>query len=89
MRDKAYTSYAYESFLKDVGVSLVADRKANSKRPWDGCLMYLQSYWRKRVETTFSRITSLFPKSIHAVASRGFELKVFSFILAYSIGLLL
>ena len=87
--DKAYTSYEYEDFLKENGLSLLADRKANSKRPMEGCLRYLQNYWRKRIETAFSRITSLFPKTIHAVTSRGFELKVFSFILVYSISLLL
>jgi hypothetical protein len=61
----------------------------NSKRPLHGCVRYLQNYWRKRVETTFSRITSLFPKYIHALTSKGFELKVFSFILVYSLSLLI
>jgi len=30
-------------------------------------------------------ITGLFPKRIHAVTPQGFELKVFLFVLAYSI----
>lgn len=85
--DRAYNSYEYEDFLKDNELSLVAERKANSKRPLEGCLRYLQSHWRKRIETTFSRITTLFPKKIHAVTSKGFELKVFAFILAYSCNL--
>lgn len=85
--DKAYNSYEYEDFLEENNISLIAERKTNSKRTRSGCLGYLQSYWRKSIETTFSRITSLFPKSIHAVTSRGFELKLFSFILAYSINL--
>jgi Transposase DDE domain len=85
--DKAYNSYEYEDFLRENNLFVVAGRKANSKRPLKGCLRYLQNYWRKRIETTFSRITSLFPKTIHAVTSRGFELKVFAFILAYSINL--
>lgn len=87
--DKGYTCYEYEDFLKEKDLTLIAERKANSKRPLDGCLRYLQNYWRKRIETAFSRITSLFPKTIHAVTSKGFELKVFSFILVYSMSLLL
>lgn len=87
--DKAYNSYEYEDFLKENEIHLVAERKENSKRPLDGCLKFLQNHWRKRIETAFSRITSIFPKHIHAVTGKGFELKVFSFILAYSLHLLL
>jgi hypothetical protein len=87
--DKAYTSYEHEDLLKENNIHLIAERKANSKRPWDGCVRYLQSYWRKRVETAFSRITSVFPKYIHAVTGKGFELKVFAFIIVYSLRLLL
>ncbi len=87
--DKAYNSYEYEDFLKDNEIHLVAERKENSKRPMDGCLKFLQNYWRKRIETAFSRITSIFPKHIHAVTGRGFELKVFACVLAYSLHLLL
>ncbi len=87
--DKAYNSYEYEDFLKENNIHLVAQRRVNSKRPLDKCLGYLQGYWRKRIETAFSRIVSVFPKHIHAITSRGFELKVFSFILVYSLSLLL
>jgi|SRR5579872_4004027 len=84
--DKAYTCYEYEDFLREnSNIELVAQRKARSKRPHDGCLRYLQSRIRKRVETTFSQIVQLFPRSIHATTARGFELKIFLFILAYSI----
>ena len=86
---KAYNSYEYEDFLKENNIQLIAERKANSKRPMNGCVRYLQNYWRKRVETAFSRIISVFPKHIHAVTGKGFELKVFSFILVYSLSLLL
>jgi len=30
---------------------------------------------RKRIETVFSQITSIFPRSINAVTSKGFEIK--------------
>jgi len=39
---------------------------------------------RKRVETTASQINALLPKSIHAVTSKGFELKVMLFVLAFA-----
>ena len=45
---------------------------------------YLQSYYRKRVETAGSQLMGLFPKSLHAVRAAGFELKVALFVLAYS-----
>jgi hypothetical protein len=37
------------------------------------------------VETTFRQITEHLARSIHAVTPRGFKLKVFLTILAYSI----
>jgi hypothetical protein len=86
--DKAYTCYDLEDFLNENKISLVAQRKANSKRPLIGCIRYIQSRIRKRIETTFSQITSLFPRYIHAITSKGFMLKVYLFILAYSISLL-
>ena len=87
--DKAYNSYVDEDFLKDNRINFVAGRKSNAKRQLSGSWHYLQNYWRKRIETTFSRITALFPKKIHAVTARGFELKAFLFILAYSLSLVI
>jgi hypothetical protein len=86
--DKAYTCYEFEDLLKESGLLLIAQRKANSKRPLAGYLRYLHIRIRKRIETTFSQITSHFPRSIHAVTSRGFTLKVYLFILAHAISLL-
>jgi hypothetical protein len=45
---------------------------------------YLQARGRNIVETTGSLIERLLPKSIHAVTSQGFELKVMLFVLACS-----
>ncbi|WP_372369430.1 hypothetical protein [Candidatus Uabimicrobium sp. HlEnr_7] len=45
---------------------------------------FIQKVTRKRIETTFSQITSFFPKNIHAVTSYGFELKVVLFVLAFT-----
>lgn len=89
--DKAYTGgrtpahYTTEDVLAEAGeVRLLADRKANSKRPRPAWETYLLQHYRRAVETAFSEIKKLMPKSIHAVTGRGFELKVYLFVLAYS-----
>ncbi len=43
------------------------------------------SSYRKMIETTGSLIEQLLPKHIHAVTSRGFELKITLFVLACSL----
>jgi len=84
--DKGYTDYEWEDLLLALGnIELTAARKKNSKRPHAGHIGYLCQVIRKRVETTFSQITAHLARSIHAVTPRGFELKVFLTILAYSI----
>jgi hypothetical protein len=60
-------------------------RKKNSKRAVSASMTYVQNVYRKRVETTFSLIERMLPKSIHATTARGFEIKVFLFVLALSI----
>lgn len=83
--DSAFTDYFHEDLIKEaLDIDLLVDRKSNSKRPHAAGIDYLISIGRKTIETTFSKITNFFPKKIHAVNSRGFELKVFCFILAYS-----
>jgi len=84
--DKGYNDYDYEDLLEEAaGISLNPLRKENSKRavaPWTTSL---RKYFRRRVETVASQINALFPKSIHAVTARGFELKVVLFIIAFAI----
>lgn len=83
--DKIYNDYDYENLLKkEIGINLMPIRKKNSKRPFSLWDEYIQKYTRKRVETTGSQITSLFPKKIHAVTKRGFALKVIFFIIAFA-----
>ena len=73
-------------------VCLLPVRKKNSKpapdsiwgHPLFASTRFLQSYYRKRVETAGSQLMGLFPKSLHAVRAAGFELKVALFVLAYS-----
>jgi len=82
--DKAYTDYAFEDLLRDaMEVRLIPQRKTCLSRQHHGSLTYLQSIHRKRIETVFSQITRLFPKSIKAVTKRGVIMKILLFIMAY------
>jgi Transposase DDE domain len=84
--DKAYNDYEIEDLLKDVDhIQLLPMRKKNSKRALSSSISFVQSYYRKRVETAGSLIVQLLPKSIHAVTSQGFELKVALFVIASSL----
>lgn len=88
--DKAYNDYLHEDIVNEAAeIQIISQRKDNSKRQWGAALNYLLSKTRRRIETTFSCMTQLFPKSIHAVTAAGFELKLASFILAYSMNFLL
>lgn len=83
--DKAYNDYEIEDLLAEVeDIKLLPVRKRNTKRPLSASTQFLQSYYRKRVETAGSLLMGLFPKSLHAVSAAGFELKVALFVLAYS-----
>jgi DDE family transposase len=83
--DSAFTLYAVEDLLQEAcGVELKPMRKKNSKRQATASLAYLQAVGRKQVETAGSMIERLLPKSIHSVTAKGFTLKVFLFVLAYS-----
>jgi len=83
--DKAYNDYLCEELLLDVGnINLLPIRKSNSLRPLPPFVTYLQARCRKIIETSGSLIEQLLPKSIHAVTSKGFELKAALFVIAYS-----
>ena len=78
--------YSLEDDLQEFEkIKLIADRKTNATRQHSGCVQYLQSVLRKRIETTFSQITSMFPRKIHAVTKEGFLLKLVIFIISFSI----
>lgn len=84
--DSGYTDYEQEDLyaLCDQ-IQLLVARKSNTKRadePWQA---FLKDHFRKRIETTFSGITALFPKKIHATSTPGFILKVILFIFAYTL----
>jgi hypothetical protein len=69
--------------LRDTG--LVVPRKVNAKRTMPPCQRYLCQSVRKRVETSFSQITALFARSLRAVTSRCFELKICLALLAFAL----
>lgn len=88
--DKAYNDYSFEDLLDELcGIDLIPERKINSKRQHSGCTRYLQSKFRKRIETTFSEITRLFPRKIEAVTAKGFLMKLFIFICSFALQKLL
>nr|WP_322708824.1 IS982 family transposase [Nostoc sp. ChiSLP03a]MDZ8209944.1 IS982 family transposase [Nostoc sp. ChiSLP03a] len=84
--DAAYTDYHAEDDLCDsCEIELKVMRKKNSKRkdePWN---QYIKQCTRHYIETVFSSITCVFPKSIHAVTYEGFLLKLEVFIFAFSL----
>jgi hypothetical protein len=74
--------------LEAAHVQLCSLRKKHSKRTLPPYIAYVQHYYRKRIETVGSLLERMPPKTIHAVTAVGFELKVFLFVLAYSINCL-
>lgn len=84
--DKAYTDYDFEDLLNEIaGIDVIPERKINAKRQHSGCLRYLQSILRKRIETTFSGITRLFPRKIDAVTAKGFLMKLVIFLCSFAL----
>ena len=84
--DQAYHDYEIEDLLKDVEhIQLLPMRKKHSTRAVSPSSSFVPSDHRKRVETAGSLIAPLLPKSIHAVTSQGFELKVALFVIASSL----
>ncbi|MBW4635331.1 MAG: IS982 family transposase [Iphinoe sp. HA4291-MV1] len=84
--DSAYTDYTVEENLLETSkIELKVMRKKNSKRqdpPWN---QYIKQHTRHYIETVFSSITRVFPKSIHAVTYEGFLLKLQAFIFAFTL----
>ena len=84
--DSAYTCYELEELFQECEqIELQTCRKSNTKRKDTPYQAFLKNYFRKRIETTFSGITSFFPKKIHAVTAQGFMLKIILFIFAFTL----
>lgn len=84
--DSGYTDYAAEDVARELdGVRFCVQRRRNSRRwdePWRA---YYKQLMRKRIETAFSQLTAMFPRHIHAVSFRGFQLKVSLFVIAFAL----
>ena len=81
--DNAYTSYLFEDIALEAGLKVRTARKPTSKRrdaPW---IAYLKVCYRKQIEATFSSITTLMPRALHCVSTKGFFIKLLLFIMAY------
>ncbi len=84
--DSAYTDYTSEDDLEIADkITLKVMRKKNSQRKDSPCIQYIKQCIRHYIETVFSAITCLFPKSIHAVTYEGFLLKIEAFIFAFTL----
>lgn len=84
--DRGYLSAEEEAVCAEAEQLLFSPlRRGNMKAQYPPWLSWYLGYRRRRIETGFSVLCQLLPRSIHAVTARGFELKVYAFVLAYSI----
>ncbi|WP_375500157.1 hypothetical protein [uncultured Nostoc sp.] len=84
--DSAYTDYTAEDDLEHSSqIFLKVMWKKNSKRQDEPWKQYIKQHTRHYIETVFSSITYVFPKSIHACTYEGFLLKLQAFILAFTL----
>jgi len=83
--DKAYNDYVFEdSLFQKKYIHLIPIRKKNSKRKGSDFLECIRKKKRRIIESAFSCIEKLMPRSIHAVTIAGFKLKSMLFVLAYA-----
>ncbi|MEZ4926133.1 MAG: IS982 family transposase [Saprospiraceae bacterium] len=84
--DSGFTDYTHEDDLAIAdNINLKVSRKKNSKKPHKPWWDYLIQMNRKPIETTFSELTALFGKKIHATTQKGFILKLVAFIFAFTL----
>ncbi len=84
--DSGFTDYSHEEDLQDAEqIDLKVARRKNSKRPHKPWWDYLIQINRKPIESTFSELTALCGRKIHATTQKGFLLKVVSFIFAFTL----
>ena len=83
--DKAYNDYQHEErLIHEKQVHLMPNRKANSKRKSSESSDLARKKKRRMIETLFSCIERLMPRSIHVVTIAGLILKTTLFVLAYA-----
>lgn len=82
--DAAYNDYHLEDQLLKSGLKMIVARRKNSKRQHTLSDLKELSKKRKRIETTFSGIMKLFPRTIHAIKLDGLVLKMTLFIAGFT-----
>jgi len=84
--DAASTDYGWETLLaQGPHLHLVVPRKVNARRPISACQRSLWSSLRKRVATALRQITASFARTLRALTSRCFELKIALSLLAFAL----
>lgn len=84
--DSGFTDYKHEDDLKEgQGINLRVARKKNALRKHEPWMNFLISHQRKAIEATFSQLTAMLGRKIHAVSQKGFLLKIVTLIFAHSI----
>ena len=87
LADKAYNDYRYEDqLIQEKQIHLMPIRKVNSKRKGGGFFENIRKKKRRMIETLFSCIERIMPRSIHVVTIAGLILKTTLFVLAYAFG---
>jgi len=85
LADKAYNDYKHEDrLIHEKQIHLMPIRKVNSKRKSNKFSDCERKKKRRLVETLFSCIERLMPRSIHVVTIAGLILKATLFVLAYA-----
>jgi len=80
--DRAYSSKSFEEELQELEISLIPQRKWASKHQHSGHLRFLLSRRRKVVETVFSQIAKLMPRSFSVRTAKGLQARILWIILA-------
>ncbi len=83
--DRAYNSLAFEAELRNLNLMLIPQRKRASKNQHSGYLRFLQASGRKVVETVFSQISRIMPRSFSERTASGFHLRIVLLLLAYTV----
>ena len=84
--DKACNDYEIEEFMNECdGIMLRPIRKSNSKRKDFPYQVAYKKMVRKQIENSFTLLTDLLPKHIHATNIEAFLFKIFLFVLAFTI----
>lgn len=87
--DGGYNSFELEDILQDEKIKLMAKRGCKAKKRTRSREEEKEiSSKRQIVETAFSSITNLFPRYFKCRTENGFLIKIFCFILSYSISFL-